>query len=321
MCMCACAAVPIWTTKLQGVGGEGCVCVLWLQQVMALLTHVGETLMAQLQRCILLTTTQPTPALLPFKAKDHPSPVFCPHQLLPHRSCGTHLATLFQGPLTTATCSLTSATQRLQPATSRAPATPAPVQWATALLQAQQTVRCRCDKARCCLRCMLGHTSQVPTPLTVQTLLLAVPPPLYPMPGPGPQGFFQSDTHTGSTRWSMLASLINGVAHGSPNPQQQQCQGAKPVLLNVGEASRPYPWVPKIAEVALLRLGNFVSATQTPSSSCGLPVPSHLMIPCHLCSDSNITAVHLSCQIVASPVHHITVHTPLPLPLPTLAYR
>lgn len=31
------------------------------------------------------------------------------------------------------------------------------------------------------------------------------------------------------------------------------------MLLNVGEASKPYLWVPKVTEVALLRLGNFVS--------------------------------------------------------------
>jgi len=77
--------------------------------------------------------------------------------------------------------------------------------------------------------------------------------------GPGAQGFYQSDTHTGPTSVSPLAYLINGVAHAHPSQQQQQCHGAKPVLLNVGEANKPYPWVPRVTEVALLRLGNFVS--------------------------------------------------------------
>lgn len=79
--------------------------------------------------------------------------------------------------------------------------------------------------------------------------------------GPGAQGFYQSDTHTGPTSVSPLAYLINGVAHAHPSQQQQQCHGAKPVLLNVGEANKPYPWVPRVTEVALLRLGNFVSIT------------------------------------------------------------
>lgn len=65
------------------------------------------------------------------------------------------------------------------------------------------------------------------------------------------------------TRWSSLAFLINGVGKAGVSPAQQQCQGAKPVLLNVGEASKPYPWVPKVTEVSLLRLGSFVS--------CGRP--------------------------------------------------
>lgn len=77
--------------------------------------------------------------------------------------------------------------------------------------------------------------------------------------GPGVQGFYQSDTSKGFTQWSPLAYLINGVAHGKVSAQQEKCQGAKPVLLNVGEATIPYPWVPKVTDLGLLRLGNFVS--------------------------------------------------------------
>jgi neutral ceramidase len=87
-------------------------------------------------------------------------------------------------------------------------------------------------------------------------------------PGPGAQGFYQGDAHTGSptTRWSALAFLINSVAKAKVSQEQQQCHGAKPVLLNAGEAVLPYAWVPKVTEVALLRLGNFVSTQQTRDS-------------------------------------------------------
>lgn len=89
--------------------------------------------------------------------------------------------------------------------------------------------------------------------------------------GPGASGFFQGDHHNGMTRtrWSSLAFLINGVGKAGVSPAQQQCQGAKPVLLNVGEASKPYPWVPKVTEVSLLRLGSFVSCGR-PEGSGGL---------------------------------------------------
>jgi neutral ceramidase len=77
--------------------------------------------------------------------------------------------------------------------------------------------------------------------------------------GPGAQGFYQSDTSRGFTQWSPLAYLINGVARGKISAQQEKCQGAKPVLLNAGEATIPYPWVPKVTDVSLVRLGNLVS--------------------------------------------------------------
>lgn len=59
-----------------------------------------------------------------------------------------------------------------------------------------------------------------------------------------------------------MAYLINGVAKGPVSKEQQACHGAKPVLLNVGENVKPYPWVPKVTEVAVLRLGNFVSTAE-----------------------------------------------------------
>jgi neutral ceramidase len=58
--------------------------------------------------------------------------------------------------------------------------------------------------------------------------------------------------------YSPLALLINSAARMVPSPHQKECQGDKPILLNVGEALTPYPWVPRTTSVTLLRIGNFV---------------------------------------------------------------
>lgn len=53
----------------------------------------------------------------------------------------------------------------------------------------------------------------------------------------------------------------------SQNPTQcsghlssQACQLPKPILLNAGEMKIPYPWIPNIVEVSLLRIGNLAIA-------------------------------------------------------------
>jgi hypothetical protein len=77
--------------------------------------------------------------------------------------------------------------------------------------------------------------------------------------GPGVQPFYQADNHTGLAPASALVHIVNAALHSKPSSKQAACQGSKPILLNVGQAARPYPWVPRVTEVALLRLGNFVS--------------------------------------------------------------
>ncbi|OTA56306.1 ceramidase family protein [Hypoxylon sp. EC38] len=73
--------------------------------------------------------------------------------------------------------------------------------------------------------------------------------------GPGAFDFTQADSGepSASPVWEVVKSLLR-----APSPQQQACQNPKPVLLDVGEMSEPYPWSPNIIDVQLLRVGQFV---------------------------------------------------------------
>ncbi|KAI1766961.1 Neutral/alkaline nonlysosomal ceramidase [Hypoxylon sp. FL1150] len=73
--------------------------------------------------------------------------------------------------------------------------------------------------------------------------------------GPGAFDFTQGDSGepSASPVWEVVKSLLH-----APSPEQQACQNPKPVLLDVGEMSVPYPWSPNIIDVQLLRVGQFV---------------------------------------------------------------
>ncbi|XXG95421.1 Glucosamine-6-phosphate isomerase (Glucosamine-6-phosphate deaminase) (GNPDA) (GlcN6P deaminase) [Hypoxylon texense] len=73
--------------------------------------------------------------------------------------------------------------------------------------------------------------------------------------GPGAFDFTQGDSGepSASPVWEVVKSLLR-----APSPEQQACQNPKPVLLDVGEMSVPYPWSPNIIDVQLLRVGQFV---------------------------------------------------------------
>ncbi|KAI4864133.1 Neutral/alkaline nonlysosomal ceramidase [Hypoxylon rubiginosum] len=73
--------------------------------------------------------------------------------------------------------------------------------------------------------------------------------------GPGAFDFTQGDSGepSASPIWEVVKSLLR-----APSPEQQACQNPKPVLLDVGEMSVPYPWSPNIIDVQLLRVGQFV---------------------------------------------------------------
>lgn len=71
--------------------------------------------------------------------------------------------------------------------------------------------------------------------------------------GPGAFDFTQGDSGEGD---NPLWAVVGGLLH-APNDTQKECQGAKPILLDVGETSTPYPWSPNIVDVQLLRVGQF----------------------------------------------------------------
>jgi neutral ceramidase len=70
---------------------------------------------------------------------------------------------------------------------------------------------------------------------------------------PGAFDFTQNDTGKPDANplWVAVRDLIK-----DPTPQQKACQYPKPVLLDVGELSEPYPWAPNIVDVMSMRVGN-----------------------------------------------------------------
>jgi neutral ceramidase len=56
--------------------------------------------------------------------------------------------------------------------------------------------------------------------------------------------------------WAVVKNLLR-----KPSPEQEACQGKKPVLLDVGEMFTPYPWGPNIVDIQAFRVGQFVIVT------------------------------------------------------------
>ncbi|KAI1490779.1 ceramidase family protein [Biscogniauxia mediterranea] len=73
--------------------------------------------------------------------------------------------------------------------------------------------------------------------------------------GPGAFDFTQADSGDPDANpvWIVIKDLIK-----APSAEQKACQMPKPVLLDVGELSTPYPWSPNIVDVQMLRVGQFV---------------------------------------------------------------
>ncbi|KAL1643235.1 hypothetical protein SLS61_009334 [Didymella pomorum] len=72
--------------------------------------------------------------------------------------------------------------------------------------------------------------------------------------GPGAFDFVQNDPGAPNNPfWNVVGSAIS-----PPNKAQRACQYPKPVLLNVGQASTPYPWSPNIVDIQTLRIGQFI---------------------------------------------------------------
>lgn len=72
---------------------------------------------------------------------------------------------------------------------------------------------------------------------------------------PGAFDFTQGDS--GKPSANPLWKLVSGLLR-APSPEQKRCQGAKPVLLDVGELEKPYAWTPNIVDIQTLRVGQLV---------------------------------------------------------------
>ena len=73
--------------------------------------------------------------------------------------------------------------------------------------------------------------------------------------GPGPFDFKQNNSGTpnASPLWSAVRDFIH-----QPNETQVSCHAPKPILLDVGETTRPYLWTPNIVDIQLLRVGSLL---------------------------------------------------------------
>jgi len=69
----------------------------------------------------------------------------------------------------------------------------------------------------------------------------------------GPGDFdFRQGTNSSKTNpyWNFISSFLS-----APTQQEIICQQPKPILLNTGDVSFPFPWTPKILPIQILRIG------------------------------------------------------------------
>ncbi|KAK4191556.1 Neutral/alkaline nonlysosomal ceramidase [Podospora australis] len=73
--------------------------------------------------------------------------------------------------------------------------------------------------------------------------------------GPGAFDFTQhdGDEDTTSPVWKVVSHLLKDASE-----EQRACQSPKPILLDVGEVSKPYQWTPNVVDVQVFRFGQFV---------------------------------------------------------------
>jgi neutral ceramidase len=72
--------------------------------------------------------------------------------------------------------------------------------------------------------------------------------------GPGAFDFKQGEP--GDPNANPLWAVVGDLLH-APNDTQKECQGVKPILLDVGETTQPYDWAPNIVDVQMFRVGQF----------------------------------------------------------------
>jgi neutral ceramidase len=73
--------------------------------------------------------------------------------------------------------------------------------------------------------------------------------------GPGVFDFTQHGSNSSNTSpvWKVVSGFLK-----EPNEAQISCQSPKPILLDVGEVSKPYSWTPNIVDVQAFRVGQLV---------------------------------------------------------------
>ena len=72
----------------------------------------------------------------------------------------------------------------------------------------------------------------------------------------GPGAFDFKQAQPGDPNANPLWAVVSDLLH-APNDTQKECQGVKPILLDVGETTQPYDWAPNIVDIQLLRVGQF----------------------------------------------------------------
>jgi neutral ceramidase len=75
---------------------------------------------------------------------------------------------------------------------------------------------------------------------------------------PGMFDFSQGDS--GNPDANPLWEAVKGLLK-TPSKEQKACHGEKPILLDVGEMSNPYPWAPNIVDIQAFRVGQFLIVT------------------------------------------------------------
>ncbi|CAM1500921.1 Fc.00g100830.m01.CDS01 [Cosmosporella sp. VM-42] len=73
--------------------------------------------------------------------------------------------------------------------------------------------------------------------------------------GPGAFDFTQHDSNSSNTSpvWKVVSGFLK-----KPGQDQIACQAPKPILLDVGEAHKPYEWTPNIVDIQTFRVGQLI---------------------------------------------------------------
>ncbi|KAF5985790.1 alkaline ceramidase [Fusarium coicis] len=79
--------------------------------------------------------------------------------------------------------------------------------------------------------------------------------------GPGYFDFKQGDSGEpdASPFWALVSKFLR-----NPTKEQVACQSPKPILIDAGEITLPYAWVPNIVDIQMLRVGNFFIIVSAP---------------------------------------------------------